>query len=71
MSDNDARDATIADLRAVLAPLLEQPYVDWSEGEYGRTCRFCLSGEPYRGDPPVHTPDCPVLRDDELLGRKS
>lgn len=54
----DDRDETIAALRAVLAPLLDDP-----RAEEGR-CIFCDDLLDNR-----HAPDCPVLRRDELLGR--
>lgn len=59
----------IAALRAVLAPLLDKPFIDgpgqdaeWTE------CRFCGAVDEgiYAGP---HETDCPVRRRDELLGR--
>jgi len=65
---------TIADLRAVLAPLLDDPY----EGDTGTIhCRFCerslgggddLAYSPRDDARFVHAPDCPVLRRAILLG---
>lgn len=53
-------EAEIADLRAILAPLLANPLRS-SRGE--PYCLFCTAD---RGD---HSDDCPVLRKDALLGR--
>jgi hypothetical protein len=73
----------IAELRAILAPLLDDPFVG-DEGAF--SCQFCrvtLGPEwdatthnhgplryPHRDAHLfVHAPDCPVLRKDDLLGR--
>lgn len=51
-------------LRAILAPLLDEPFVPGPNGsDMGLDCLFC------RVDEPSHEPNCPVLRRDELLGR--
>lgn len=60
--------ATIASLRAVLAPLLDEPLIE-------NRCRCCKRtvaawtrvGQEFIDLP--HAPDCAVLRRDELLGR--
>ena len=57
---------TIDELRAVLEPLLDQPYQPG--GPYfapHQECRFCRS---ILGDE-RHLPTCPVLKRDALLGR--
>ncbi len=73
----DRRDRIIAELRAVLAPLLDAQH-HWTPKTLSRrtdqegrilegwelVCMFCRC-EP---DQP-HAPDCAVLRRDELLGR--
>jgi hypothetical protein len=66
---------TIAELRAVLAPLLDDE--GWAfhhsapAGAYGiAECVFCGAACGDYGQPPLtHAPDCPVLRKDALLGR--
>lgn len=62
--------AQLAAVRAVLAPLLDDPW-EWGAWEElvtgGRPlliCRFCDAPKGH-----AHWPDCPVLRRDELLGR--
>ena len=57
----DRQALTIADLRAVLAPRLDDPWANFDGDLY---CFWC-----YQGDHAQHDPDCPVLRKDELLGR--
>lgn len=67
--------AKVEELRAVLGPLLDDPY----EGDTGTLyCRFCeatlggsgdLAYSPRDEHRFVHEPNCPVLRADELLGR--
>jgi hypothetical protein len=76
----DAGERRIAELRAILAPLLEDPFE--YEGQAGPArraymCRFCLRTS-YVGEHDVragmlgeHAPDCRVLRRDALLGRTS
>jgi hypothetical protein len=54
----DWADSEVGKLRAVLAPLLENPF---DEG-MNYFCRFC---DMRQGE--GHTPECPVLRKDELL----
>lgn len=54
--------------RAVLAPLLDDPWRNESEGPYWaldwfQECVWCASRAP------DHAADCPVLRRDALLGR--
>jgi hypothetical protein len=63
------------ELRAILAPLLDDP-IDANEchDESWYVCRFCgKEAEVVEVHPRVyacdHAPDCPVLRKDELLGR--
>ena len=65
----DDRDETIAELRAVLAPLLDNPFRDlWTYSDPDETCVFCEHvGLAF--DRQSHEPGCPVLRRDELLGR--
>jgi len=60
----------IDELRAVLAPLLDDPNAPRSgDGEYDfGCCVFCHCEVPGTV-PGEHAPDCPVLRKDELLGR--
>lgn len=56
----------IAELRAILAPLLAKPIHTTRLDD--ERCLFCGS----ESDTPgliVHAPGCPVLRRDELLGR--
>lgn len=54
---------TVAELRAVLRPLLDDPTRQDKEGtDY---CLFCDRPWPLPGE---HAPDCPVLRRDALLG---
>ena len=52
------------ELRAILAPLLEDPWRDVIVGDdEGRSeCVFCGAG--------THEADCPVLRKDALLGHQ-
>lgn len=57
-------------LRAVLAPLLDEPAERWNDEHKAMECLFCHGtnvGEPED----YHKPNCPVLRRDELLGRTS
>lgn len=55
--------AAVAELRAVLAPLLDEPWRTIANyGEPDERCVFCDETDP-------HAPDCPVLRRDALLGR--
>jgi hypothetical protein len=56
----------LADVRAVLAPLLDQPYFVRRviDGDERSECGFCAEAP---GD--EHADGCPVLRKDELLGR--
>lgn len=62
-------------LRAILAPLLDNPYRTIANyGDPYEECVFCEcvpeSHYPYGpNDRKDHEPDCPVLRKDELLGR--
>jgi hypothetical protein len=65
------RDEQIAELRAALAPLLDEPLID--DGTAHIQCRVCLKETtcPPWPRPPLHEPDCPVLRKDELLGRST
>lgn len=79
------RDATIADLRAVLAPLLDDPIRhEWDTFDGVDVCLLCGADNtimpkpgswretlrmPECSGPVQHAPDCPVLRRDELLGR--
>lgn len=59
------------DLRAVLAPLLDDPIVwVWNGRREYRRCGVCdaTATDPDL-EPFPHHPDCPVLRRDELLGR--
>jgi hypothetical protein len=62
--------ATVDDLRAVLAPLLADPWrIVVRAGGTRNACAFCRGryapDRPDRG----HRPDCPVRRADRLLGR--
>lgn len=61
------RSAEVTELRAILAPLLNKPL---DQRAIDRRCRFCAERTPgewaYQEN---HTPDCPVLRRDALLGR--
>ena len=56
----------LADVRAVLAPLLDQPYFvrRTVDGHERNECGFCAQA---LGD--EHADGCPVLRKDDLLGR--
>lgn len=59
--------ATIDELRAVLAPLLDQPWAYGPQGgDAGQCCAWCLRFADEEGP---HAPNCPVLRKDALLGR--
>lgn len=62
--ERDELNRQIATLRAVLAPLLDNP-VDLQEG---RECLFC-GQRAYRLESAGHADHCPVLRRNELLGR--
>lgn len=55
--------AAVAELRAVLAPLLDDPHRNGSH-----FCVFC-GAFLMDGDSGEHESDCPVLRRDALLGR--
>ena len=55
----------LEELRAALAEYLDNPWADYSDGEYADRCRFCLVSEGW-GE---HEPECPVLQKDYLLGR--
>jgi hypothetical protein len=58
-----------SELRAVLAPLLDEPYVKAGPCPGGdNLCAFC--GMEWREWHP-HATDCPVRRRAELLGRKT
>ena len=57
----------VTELRAVLAPLLDRPFI---AGQDGDACVWCLGLDDGLGDA-NHEPDCPVLRKNELLGRAS
>lgn len=60
----------VAELRAVLAPLLDEPIIDVA-GEF-EVCRFCGEGDSNAfGRTSAHAPECPVLRANELLGHQS
>jgi hypothetical protein len=63
----DERDELIAELRAVLGPILTAP-CRWDAGRREYACVLC---DEARDDAATHRPDCPVLRRDELLGGKS
>lgn len=64
----DQRDDAIDALRAVLAPLLDDPfYISAFPPEPSRLrCVFCRA---VQGHSIEHTADCPVRRTDALLGR--
>jgi hypothetical protein len=57
----------LAEVRGVLAPLLDQPYFVRRvvDGDERNECGFCAQAP---GD--AHADGCPVLRKDELLGRR-
>lgn len=62
--------AIIAELRAILAPLLENPWRDGGDigdGDQATDCLFCGPQSRIGG---THAPDCPVLRKDALLGHQ-
>jgi hypothetical protein len=57
----------IAEMRAVLAPLLDEPfYIDPFHQPVRMVCVVCRT---VQGHSVEHAPDCPVLRRDALLGR--
>jgi len=59
--------ATVATLRAVLEPLLDDPfYITAFDRPQRFVCVFCRD---IQGHSATHHPDCPVLRRDVLLGR--
>jgi hypothetical protein len=58
-------DAHIGELRAILAPQLDDPAIIGNRGYY---CLFC-NAEDWDPNAIPHKADCPVLRKDELLGR--
>lgn len=68
-------DAHIGELRAVLAPLLDNPLLEDANAPGAVTCVVCRRYTNYyaEGDwrprAPLHEDGCPVLRRDELLGR--
>jgi hypothetical protein len=74
LDDLGAAYETIEDLRAVLAPKLDNPL----EHDGDNTCDFCIwcdaSNYWIQYDKPrpelKHEPTCPVLRKDRLLGRQ-
>jgi hypothetical protein len=73
--DLERLDGHIGALHAVLAPLLNEPLYESEMTPGTVVCRVCLKvthyyaeGD-YRPRPPLHEPDCAVLRTDELLGR--
>jgi hypothetical protein len=59
----------IDELRAILAPLLDDPYDHTHEDEYEcLRCVFCGNARYFDQQP--HTPTCAVLDKDRLLGRQ-
>lgn len=56
----------LTEVRAVLAPLLDEPLIyvgAWA------ICKICGDHTEEDRRPPAHKNDCPVLRRDALLGR--
>jgi hypothetical protein len=71
---HDTRDRLIDDLRSVLAPKLDDPWIDDADNVCVE-CYWCGANNfptdlnHYPRPPIEHEPNCPVLRRDELLGR--
>ena len=72
LSDEDVRwlRDRLLELRAILAPLLDDPMKLDScyDGDVSYACVFCEASDFY-GISQNHDADCPVLRKDTLLGR--
>jgi len=57
--------ALIARLRAILAPLLDEPYHGYSTDAYDNMLSACV----FCDEEDAHAPSCPVREADALLGR--
>lgn len=65
-----ASPALVAELRAILAPLLDEPMRPTGNINDDDECVFCQAvREIFSKTPTVHAPGCAVLRRDALLGR--